>query len=278
MKNTLFILSLSLALASLCLALPSNTTLLDLSRAQHAVKVALATTTRQFEVALVGGGATPVNKAALQSILEQSKRLSMNITTLQVDYASVLGSVDSYFAGNDSLDRKMSVQRELAQLNAFERQLSAIQREVLALLYLENSRHPQYVPSERLVMAAYLLSGRMMEAGKKISEVDKLFNKAKHANGSQWLVQELPMHLPAAIKAKVIKLLGEFATETQAIMAAIETEYYGEVERLRLQGKRLSLEVQTTFEGAFDVMAAEVVTAHTLVQELEKHAKVFFLF
>lgn len=277
MKSFLFLFSLGLA--TLCLGLPANTTLDGLSKARMQVKQSLDTVTRQFEVALNGGatGGPPGNSQEIfKTILEHSKVLAHNITILQVDYASVLGAVDSYFAGNHSLSRKMVFKMELVQLNAYERQLVTIQKEVLALMYLESGsyRHPHYVPSEKLVITANLLIEKLLDTGKPIEQVDTIFDQAKKGG----YPEELPMHLPAASKAKVIKLLQEFAASSLAVLKENEVEYYSEVERLRLHGQKLTLEVQTIFETTFDVIYAEITTANNIVQQLEKHGKLNFLF
>ena len=218
--------------------------------------------TRQFEIAATSG-----DKAQLETILAETRKLPTNVSTLQYDLKEVVTRISNY--EEHAFRERLQFEFELVGVNAKARQLKAVQLEILGITS-GTAQVPRYQFSDSLTLTLNYVSEHFITSFFKLAEVDELLEAArkKHKNDTTHIGGTV---LDQASKTKVQKILKNFSTSMATVKGEVTAKYYSEVEAMRLKGEELSLKPRFEIESGIDYINLAVHYAADIGQMIEKY-------
>ena len=158
---------------------------------------------------------------------------------IRMEIASSTGQLQTY-------GRRLFLEFLRLQVETYDRFLSAVSATILSS-FNDNNRFPSYVISETLAIAADLMGTKLGKIAEDIMEIDRTIEEFHENNPTKAKIDE-------PVKQKIVRDLEEIFQLAIQGHNEISSDYYGEVERIREEGKELNIWQKYEYEFFIDTL------------------------
>lgn len=179
------------------------------------------------------------DSARLAKLVEEIKELNAVLQMLQIEISTEIAThpIRSFY-------NRFALEALLIETNGHRKFLVEVAKEILAEK-AKVSSFAVYETSEMMIVARELMAARYLDMLKTMFEVDKLLVEAFKMPGATTVDQKT--------KQAIDEHFRKIITIDELTKAELTTDFYKEVERIRLEGKELNLEMKMEFHVGIDL-------------------------